>query len=88
MQNKKTGNTASRNTIKQLHGDLNLRINQKINDTGYQPIMPFPKKNLLIEVTNICNNKCIFCANRIMERNRKFIDAALVEKILTEAYEL
>ena len=49
---------------------------------------PFPSKNLLIEVTNACNLKCIFCANRKMTRKRQFISPDTVKKVLTEAYAL
>lgn len=48
----------------------------------------FPKKNLLIEVTNNCNCKCIFCANSKMKRKKDFINPKLILKILNEAYEL
>ena len=48
----------------------------------------FPKKNLLIEISNHCNSKCIFCANRKMTRSRKEIDPSFLERILKEAYEL
>lgn len=48
----------------------------------------FPKKNLLIEVTNFCNHSCIFCANSKMTRKRGFIKAEIVHKALLEAYSL
>lgn len=48
----------------------------------------FPTKNMLIELTNICNHKCIFCANQKMTRKKGFINLDFVKKILKEAYEL
>ena len=59
-----------------------LRINKKNN------IITFPKKNLLIEITNHCNNKCIFCYNDCMRRSKRFIEKELCEKILVDAYNL
>ena len=51
-------------------------------------IPPFPKKNLLIEVTNFCNHSCVFCANSKMKRQRGFIDERFVSRILREAHDL
>lgn len=45
-------------------------------------------KNMLLEVTNICNDCCIFCANQKSTRKRGFIEKELAKKILKEAYEL
>ena len=59
------------------------KVSEKVEDDN-----PFPKKNLLIEITNHCNNKCIFCYNECMHRKRKFINKELCKKILVEAYEL
>lgn len=67
---------------------LKDRIESKFKNNSLQPIMPFPKKNLLIEITNCCNNKCIFCYNHCMKRKRTFIDKKLCQKILLEAYHL
>lgn len=51
-------------------------------------IPPFPKKNMLIEVTNCCNHKCVFCANSKMTRPRGFINKKFAFRMLSEAYEL
>ena len=67
---------------------LESRIKNKINSSIFEVEMPFPKKNLLIEVTNNCNNKCVFCYNDCMKRNRGFIDKDLCFRVLKEAYEL
>lgn len=60
--------------------------NSKINSFKNQP--PFPRKNLLVEVTNFCNHKCIFCYNSKMTRKRKNIDKDLAYDVLKQAYDL
>lgn len=75
-------------------GNLQKRIDNNINqineiDKLDDPLRPpFPKKNLLIELTNHCNHKCIFCANQKMTRPRGFINEVFLNRILNEAYEL
>lgn len=68
--------------------DLNSRLNEISNVKNKKLYPPFPKKNLLIEVTNACNSNCIFCANNKMQRKRKFINEELVIKVLNESFEL
>lgn len=68
--------------------DIERRINEKINDNEFQTKMPFPKKNFLLEVTNNCNNSCVFCANRLMTRSKGFIDENLAYRLIKEAYML
>ncbi|MBE5738129.1 MAG: radical SAM protein [Clostridiales bacterium] len=65
--------------------DIDKRIEEKFNN---KLVNTFPSKNLLIEVTNICNNKCIFCANRRMTRSKGQIDYALAVRVLKECYDL
>lgn len=48
---------------------------------------PLPSKNMLIEINNHCNHKCIFCSNRKMTRKKGFIDNEFLTKILNEAYQ-
>ena len=48
---------------------------------------PFPKI-MLLEVTNACNDKCIFCANSKTTRRKRFIDLELATSVLRQAYEL
>jgi len=45
-------------------------------------ILPYPK--LSIEVTNICNSRCVFCANKIMQRKREHMDMGLFKKAVDE----
>ena len=39
-----------------------------------------------IEVTNLCNAKCVFCYNRNLKRERGFIDVVKLEKFVKEVY--
>lgn len=70
--------------IKDLKERLD-NISKKITPELYPE---FPKKNLLIEVTNSCNCNCLFCANSKMQRNKSSIDSTLVKRVLKEAYQL
>ena len=40
-----------------------------------------------LEVTNVCNFKCDFCPDAIMERKRGHMDLQLLEKALDEIAE-
>ncbi|OFV70020.1 radical SAM/SPASM domain-containing protein [Acetobacterium wieringae] len=46
----------------------------------------FPTKNMLIELTNMCNHQCLFCANSKMTRKKGSIDESFLKRILKEAY--
>lgn len=48
---------------------------------------PFPRR-LMIEVTNICNHRCVFCANSKSIRKRGTADIGMVQEVITEAYQL
>ena len=48
---------------------------------------PYPLKGLHIELSNVCNHQCLFCANRKMSRKKGFIDEDFLRRILKEAYE-
>ncbi|MBE6101880.1 MAG: radical SAM protein [Selenomonas ruminantium] len=44
---------------------------------------PHPKSyRIMIETTNICNAKCIFCANPTLKRQKKIMDSKIFDKIL------
>ena len=49
---------------------------------------PFPKTKFLLEVSNACNDTCIFCYNRFMSRKLGNINEEIAKKALTEAHEL
>ena len=48
---------------------------------------PFPR-SINVELSNVCNHGCSFCAYTLMEREHGSIDVAKLEKWLLEAYEL
>lgn len=50
-------------------------------------VPPFPK-NMLMELNNVCNHSCIFCANSKMTKKKCFIDEKFALRILEEAYDL
>lgn len=47
---------------------------------------PYPLKGLHIELSNICNHQCLFCANRKMTRKKGYINEDFLKRILQEAY--
>lgn len=47
---------------------------------------PFPH-NMLVELTNMCNHKCIFCAHEKMYRKKMNCNKEKMIRIITEAYE-
>ncbi|MCM1154899.1 MAG: radical SAM protein [Roseburia sp.] len=68
--------------------DIRKRIeiyDQTINNKDL--IQPFPR-TMLLEVSNICNHACAFCANSKSDRNRGLIEKNLAKRILSEAYRL
>lgn len=52
-----------------------------------EKIKPKVPKNMLIELTNMCNHSCIFCANSKMSRKKGTIDEKFLFHILNEAYD-
>lgn len=46
---------------------------------------PFPKE-IFIDLTSFCNQRCIFCANRKL-KNKRTMEHSLVMRILRESYE-
>jgi len=48
---------------------------------------PFPRL-MNVELSNVCNHSCTFCAYSVMERTKGNIDVENLERWLAEAYEL
>lgn len=44
--------------------------------------------NMLVELTNICNHRCVFCGYKKMRREKRQCDSAFTKKLISEAYEL
>ncbi len=69
-------------------------INQGIRTRieGYDQILsnkdikPSFPKTMLLEVSNICNHACAFCANSKSDRKKGFIEKKFAMRILLEAY--
>lgn len=69
------------------HGESTLlENNMKLYKGDMVSRPPFPR-NILIEVTSVCNHSCIFCANS-KSHIRAFIDRDIAIKSLEEAYSL
>lgn len=49
---------------------------------------PFPRSNFLMEISNVCNHACIFCAHQKMQRQVGMIDKEKAFDILQQAYDL
>jgi radical SAM protein with 4Fe4S-binding SPASM domain len=43
-----------------------------------------PNPVLSLEVTNVCNSRCVFCANMVMKRPRQHLDMQLFKKAVDE----
>lgn len=71
------------------HSDVDNLLDKIKMDMDCVPALrpPFPD-NMLIELTNACNNKCVFCAHRLMSRKIGEIKSELLERILKEACDL
>ena len=51
-------------------------------------LTPFFPKTMLLEVSNICNHACAFCANSKSDRKKGFIEKKFAMQILSEAIRL
>lgn len=63
------------------------RIKVLRNKEKFQLKPDYPVNDLRIELSNVCNHQCIFCANRKMTREKGFIDENFLKRILKEAYQ-
>lgn len=70
--------------------DLQERVLLKKADRNelYSLEPPFPTTNFLLELSNACNHKCLFCAHQKMKRKVGKMQPAMVESVLRQAYEL
>lgn len=66
--------------------DIRKRIQRNVFENG-QEISQFPQ-NMLMELTNLCNDSCLFCANSKCTRTKRTIEPELAERIIKEAYGL
>lgn len=54
-----------------------LKIEENLKEWDFPP-------QIIIESTSVCNQKCIHCNHRIMERTKQHMDAELFKKIVDE----
>lgn len=62
----------------------NMLHKQSDRKTIYTERPPFPK-NMMMEVTNACNHKCLFCGNRNQKRRRVQAEKELYFRLIDEA---
>lgn len=66
---------------------MSLKERLKQNTKISAELVPAFPKSMLIELTNICNHSCIFCANSKMTRKKGSIDETFLFRILKEAFD-
>jgi len=67
------------------------RVRRRVEEeSGYRPTSVVPEfpRTVLLEVSNLCNHRCVFCAYPKMTRPGKRMALDMVERVLREAYEL
>jgi organic radical activating enzyme len=68
-------------------GKLARRIEEEAQYRPTSDTPPFPR-TVLLEVSNLCNHRCVFCAYPKTTRPGKRIELPVVERLLREAYDL
>lgn len=63
------------------------RYANSIEEADLKLLPAFPRQ-IMVEVANICNHKCKFCAYVKMTRPGQYIDPELFRRIMREAYDL
>lgn len=74
-----------------------MKISKKIIKNGLRFVLRYVKgyfekerfkpssiPRVSIETTNICNSKCVFCANKVMKRKRQHLEMSLFKKAVNE----
>ena len=74
-------------TSPQVERFVSRRINQMSTNVPLQLRPPFPQ-NIMVELSNGCNHKCVFCSNPKMTRSVRKIDRKLLCRIMKDAYTL
>lgn len=65
-----------------------VRLKKANRKNLYSLEPPFPKSNFLIELSNVCNHACIFCAHQKMQRKVGKLSKEKAFDILQQAYDL
>lgn len=66
---------------------LEARFAEFARSTQHVENPAFPRY-LMLEISNICNHACSFCAYTTMERPKRHMDRALFDRLVREAYGL
>lgn len=70
---------------------VRLRIKRRLEEMEKRrpsTDVPDVPREMLVEVSNLCNQKCVFCAYPKMTRPGKRIEVSLIERVLREGYDL
>lgn len=70
-----------------MENNIKDRLRADVKVENGCTICRFPR-NMLLELTNLCNDSCLFCANSKCTKEKGKIDNYLAKKILKEAYHL
>lgn len=62
------------------------RLLKMISESKTVTAPPFPRQ-IQIETSNICNHKCEFCAYTLMRRPKGYMDKALFDRLVKEAFD-
>ena len=74
--------------MQNTESDIRNRINEQYGDIiDNNAECKFPKY-MMLELTNACNDSCLFCLNSKCTRKKGFIAPAFAERILKEAYDM
>jgi cytidyltransferase-like protein len=65
-----------------------VRLKKANRENLYSLEPPFPKSNFLMELSNVCNHSCIFCAHQKMQRKVGKMSKEKAFDILQQAYDL
>lgn len=65
-----------------------VRLKKADREELYSLEPPFPYTNFLIELSNVCNHHCIFCAHDKMTRKVGYISREVLARVLQQAYDL
>ncbi len=65
-----------------------VRLKKANREDLYSLEPPFPRSNFLMELSNVCNHACIFCAHQKMQRKVGRMSKEKAFDILQQAYDL
>jgi pyruvate-formate lyase-activating enzyme len=66
---------------------ISRRIAEMKSDRVPFTLRPDMPVNMMVELSNVCNHQCIFCASKHMQRSPGRISAGLLERVIQEGAE-